>query len=81
MDIVLGIIAVIVVIALMPVIMYAGFIVVTLVFGILMLPVAWMINLAEIVRNKKELTRKKQEFEKMKRAVEDVNKKFRQRIQ
>lgn len=81
MELVLGIIAVIAAIALMPVIFLVGMLVVAIVLGIVMIPFAWIIGIAETIRTKKEIARKRRAFEEMKKRVEEVNKNFRDRMQ
>lgn len=81
MELVGGIIAVIFAIALMPVVLYTGFMIVTMAFGIVMIPVAWIFSALEIMRTKKEVARKEKEFESMKARVKEVNERFRKRMQ
>ena len=81
MELVLGIIAVIATIALMPVIFLVGMLVVAIVLGIVMMPFAWIIGIAETIKTKKEIARKRRAFEEMKKRVEEVNKNFRERMQ
>ena len=55
MELVLGIIAVIATIALMPVIFLVGMLVVAIVLGIVMMPFAWIIGIVETIITKKEI--------------------------
>ena len=85
MELVLGIIAVIAAIALMPAIAIAGFTIVTVLISVglwvVMMPFAWAISAIEKFKSRKELARKRKEFEDMKKRVEKVHNKFRQRMQ
>ena len=81
MELVIGIIAVIVAIALMPVILYTGFIIITVAFGIIMIPFAGVISVIEAIKTKKELAKKSKEFETMKNRIAEANKKFSEHVQ
>lgn len=80
MELVVGIIAVIGTIALMPVIFLVGMLAVVVVLGIIMMPFAWIIGVTETIRAKKEIARKRKAFEEMKKRVGEVNKNFSQRM-
>ena len=61
MGFVEGIISILVIIALIPVITCAGFLVLTIALGIIMAPLVCLISFVDVIRAKKEMAKKENE--------------------
>ena len=61
MGFVEGIISILVIIALIPVITCAGFLVLTIALGIIMAPLVCLISFVDVIRTKKEIAKKENE--------------------